>query len=513
MRPRPAVLPTPTSSSHRSPLLSRQQLSSLTPLAATLMDFPASVANKRLTAGLNPLDATLTENREERGVMVNQHPPELDVWTFRRSDVAAFQRTFHSLFSLFAQRVFHNSFAFTGIRTLSENCRGVPQQFPFWNPAPRLIKRMRIRPLAFSSPMYSICPAPDGSVQPRATRDPQRRHGKQQQRSKSLRVAAGWLPVTVRPLHRPQNYRPQLSLARAVQRFSRHGDVAAHAHPPGLAERASTVSLEPGRFAGPFCSAHHSARFADGFSGAHCGAAGRLRKLFSAAANWCARNGFSHAEPARVLGHGGLALWLDRDIFYFAAIRHHAVDRQRGYLLRGIPPQRAQFQRHHHRLARPRNDSPSASADRLGLVHQRHSWLADFQHSAGRMRLPAVRPPLEHALFPHAGFHRQSTARRDRERRADSLAALVLVFRASGSLRGHAAVLRSGHPSGFHVFAQARLEGTPRRPGALRRWRFRFLRLGPAHVFQRHESVFTAGLFATGFFARTACHHPVAQLA
>ncbi len=33
------------------------------PLAATLMDLPASVANKRLTKELNPLDATLTKNR------------------------------------------------------------------------------------------------------------------------------------------------------------------------------------------------------------------------------------------------------------------------------------------------------------------------------------------------------------------------------------------------------------------------------------------------------------------
>src|SRR5712692_2314850 len=35
----------------------------LSPLAATLMDIPASVANKRLTARLNPLDATLTKIR------------------------------------------------------------------------------------------------------------------------------------------------------------------------------------------------------------------------------------------------------------------------------------------------------------------------------------------------------------------------------------------------------------------------------------------------------------------
>src|SRR5216684_5102873 len=35
----------------------------LSPLDATLMDLPASVANKGLTAWLNPLDATLTKSR------------------------------------------------------------------------------------------------------------------------------------------------------------------------------------------------------------------------------------------------------------------------------------------------------------------------------------------------------------------------------------------------------------------------------------------------------------------
>jgi len=45
----------------------------LTPLAATLMDLPASVANKRLTTWLTPLDATLTENRGVHGL--SSHPP------------------------------------------------------------------------------------------------------------------------------------------------------------------------------------------------------------------------------------------------------------------------------------------------------------------------------------------------------------------------------------------------------------------------------------------------------
>src|SRR6266436_5297142 len=40
---------------------SPQPTIALSPLAATLMDFLASVANKRLTARLSPLDATLTK--------------------------------------------------------------------------------------------------------------------------------------------------------------------------------------------------------------------------------------------------------------------------------------------------------------------------------------------------------------------------------------------------------------------------------------------------------------------
>ena len=42
----------------------------LSPLSATLMDLPASVANKRLTAGLTSLDATLTK---KRGVGSHSH--------------------------------------------------------------------------------------------------------------------------------------------------------------------------------------------------------------------------------------------------------------------------------------------------------------------------------------------------------------------------------------------------------------------------------------------------------
>jgi len=72
MHPRQTVVLTASNSLHLSPLLSRPQLALLTPLAATLMDFPASVANKRLTAGLSPLPATLTKNTGGGGLIVNQ---------------------------------------------------------------------------------------------------------------------------------------------------------------------------------------------------------------------------------------------------------------------------------------------------------------------------------------------------------------------------------------------------------------------------------------------------------
>ncbi len=53
----------PSASSHPKPLLSRPHFVLISPLDATLMGLPASVANKRLTAWLSPLDATLIKNR------------------------------------------------------------------------------------------------------------------------------------------------------------------------------------------------------------------------------------------------------------------------------------------------------------------------------------------------------------------------------------------------------------------------------------------------------------------
>jgi hypothetical protein len=63
--PRPNAIQSPSKACHTRPLPSRQHRAPLSPLSATLMDHPASVANKRLTAYLTPLDATLTKKRGE----------------------------------------------------------------------------------------------------------------------------------------------------------------------------------------------------------------------------------------------------------------------------------------------------------------------------------------------------------------------------------------------------------------------------------------------------------------
>ena len=64
---RQVVLLTPSESSRPKQLLSRQQYVPLSPLAATLMNSPVSVANKRLKLGLSSLDATLTKKWEGGG--------------------------------------------------------------------------------------------------------------------------------------------------------------------------------------------------------------------------------------------------------------------------------------------------------------------------------------------------------------------------------------------------------------------------------------------------------------
>jgi len=102
MGARQVVLQTLPKSSHPRPLLSRQHRAAVSPLAATLMDFPASFANKSLTVNLTPLDATLTKNK---GVVSFQSSEGFlpsgrsDVKTFGRLDIF-WVRVFNGLHTL-----------------------------------------------------------------------------------------------------------------------------------------------------------------------------------------------------------------------------------------------------------------------------------------------------------------------------------------------------------------------------------------------------------------------------
>src|SRR6266850_7816155 len=113
MPARQVVLPTSSEFSHPMQLPSRQQSTPVNPLAATLMDFPASVANKRLTAELSPLDTTLTKNGGVGGIMVNQLPLSSSVST--RLQPSFVLNRFHTLsFSISCNSCVCHSY---------ENCR------------------------------------------------------------------------------------------------------------------------------------------------------------------------------------------------------------------------------------------------------------------------------------------------------------------------------------------------------------------------------------------------------
>ena len=164
-----------------------------------------------------------------------------------------------------------NSFVFKQFRTLSQEHPGVgvPLSSVLLNRrSPRLIWRFksfffsrlsafRNEPLAmrlaFSSRMYSIYAALGGCVQQQAASRFQDRHVHGRQQRKSTGNATERLPFPPRIQLQPQGYRPQLFVARFVQRFSRHGHVVAHAHPPGLAGSASPVPLQPRQFTGSVC--------------------------------------------------------------------------------------------------------------------------------------------------------------------------------------------------------------------------------------------------------------------
>jgi hypothetical protein len=80
---RQVVLQSPLVSLGLRKLPSRPHLACVNPLSATLMDPPASVANKELTAGLTPLDATFTKNGGVRGTPLVQSAERVFVTSLR----------------------------------------------------------------------------------------------------------------------------------------------------------------------------------------------------------------------------------------------------------------------------------------------------------------------------------------------------------------------------------------------------------------------------------------------
>src|SRR6266478_1866248 len=118
--------------------------SPVSPLAATLMHPPASVANKRLTVGLSPLDATLTKNRgvhpsSQRALSLRAFPA---VRTFKRFDVQTFQRV--SQPSPFLSIIYALSYTtgdtyplfFQSLAHSFHRDGGCTPLFPLWNSPP-----------------------------------------------------------------------------------------------------------------------------------------------------------------------------------------------------------------------------------------------------------------------------------------------------------------------------------------------------------------------------------------
>ena len=130
MLARQVVLLTPPKSSHPSQLLSRQQPAPVSPLAATLMSLPASVANKRLTAELSPLDATLTKNMGEgKRLWLSRYYRRAILLLAHTLCLRAFVAAASYILRTFPSSVSRKSFACHSC----ENTGGVRVFFPFWN--------------------------------------------------------------------------------------------------------------------------------------------------------------------------------------------------------------------------------------------------------------------------------------------------------------------------------------------------------------------------------------------
>jgi len=119
MPARLVVLPNRPRPSHPRWLLSRQHRACVSPLVATLMNLPASVANKRLTAQLNLLDATLTKNTGGDTLSI----PKLA--TPHSSLATAPSPFFSNPCALFCNHARINPFPFHRLRTLYQKPPGV----------------------------------------------------------------------------------------------------------------------------------------------------------------------------------------------------------------------------------------------------------------------------------------------------------------------------------------------------------------------------------------------------
>src|SRR5271168_3321295 len=312
--------------------------------------------------------------------------------------------------------------------------------------------------LAFSSPMYSICPACDFDFarERQGTRQASSRsvftshqsqdtshrspdtshqtHAHERPHRKSPRNPAARLPLALRLHLQPQNYRPAIPLAGAPQRLPRHGVVPAHAHPPRLARRPYPIFLRPPAPARALCRAHRPPRLPHGLHGPDRRSPGRLRQLFPAAADRRARNGLPNAESALFLGHSRLARRHHCCLLPASGPRRDHLARQRRPFLRRLSPHRAQFHRHRPRPAHHRHDLTAPPSHRVGLVPHRHPRRPHFQHFIGCLRPFIVRSRAANALFcPRPGIPPASLLVRG-NRRSAYLAAPLLVFRPSRSL-------------------------------------------------------------------------------
>ena len=148
----------------------------------TLMNLHASVANKRLTSKLSPLDATLTKNRG----------PPIDLPTFGRSD----SRTsfLSNIYGLTHGTGEAHLFFFNHLRTLFVATEGYVQGCPRNLPARR---RANVRPI-LSPYLITSSVSPSVPLQPKALgatiskvarilHDP----GKQLRSSRCLRIVSG----------------------------------------------------------------------------------------------------------------------------------------------------------------------------------------------------------------------------------------------------------------------------------------------------------------------------------